>query len=158
MPRDWHQEQRIWLLQRQCRLTSRQLLLAYAVLSLFSFAVATAFVAMGAWPILFFTALEMSLVACAFLYHARHAGDIERIVLTPDCLLVERVWAGRPMRMRLDPFRTRVVLPLRGRGRGLIALDTGAQRILLGRTVGEQRRRQCAQELHEALNSPSKLF
>ena len=156
MPRDWHQEQRIWLLRRQCALSPRQFVLAYAVLCVFSFIVATAFVVMGVWQILFFTALEMAAVACAFIYHARHAADQQRIVLTTECLMVETLSAGRPVRVRLDPWRTRVVLP--PRGRGPIALEAGQQRIPIGGMVSEQRRRQCAQELREALNSPQKNF
>lgn len=156
MPRDRHQEQRIWLLQRQCAMSPRQFVLAYAVLCLFSFTVATAFVIMGVWQILLFTIVEMTAVACAFMYHARHAADQERIVLTADCLLVEIQSGGRPLQVRLDPCGTRVVL--RPRGRGLIALEAGGQRILIGGMVSEPRRRQCAQELREALNSPQKNF
>lgn len=154
MPRDRHQEQRIWLLQRQCAMSPRQFVLAYAVLGGFSFSVAAAFIVMGVWQILFFTILEMSAVACAFLYHARHAADQERIVLTADSLLVEVRSAGRPLQVRLDPWCTRVVV----RGRGLIALESGPQRIVVGAMVSEQRRRQCAQELRAALNSPQKNF
>ena len=153
MPRDRHQEQRIWLLQRQCAMSPRQFVLAYGVLCGFSFTVAAAFIVMGVWQILFFTIVEMTAVAWAFIYHARHAADQERIVLTADCLLVETWSAGRPAQVRLDPCRIRVGVP-----RGLIALETDAQRILLGAMVSEQRRRQCARELREALNSPQKNF
>lgn len=156
MPRDRHQEQRIWLLQRQCALSPRQFVLAYGVLCVFSFSVATAFVVLGVWQILLFTVLEMTAVAAAFMYHARHAADHERIVLTVDCLLVESLSAGRPAQVRLDPVSTRVVMPRRGRGP--IALESGTLRILVGAMVSEQRRRQCAQELREALNSPQKNF
>jgi uncharacterized membrane protein len=157
MPRDSHhepphQEPYIWLLQRQCAMSPRQFVLAYAVLCAFSFSVAAVFISMGVWQILIFTSVEMSAVGCAFIYHARHAADMERIVLTGDCLLVETLSAGRPAYIRLDPGRTRVVL----RGRGQVALETGRQRILVGTMVSEQRRRQCAQELRSALDSPEK--
>ncbi len=156
MPRDWHQEQRIWLLQRQCALSPRQLVLAYGVLCVFSFTVATALVVMGVWQILCFTALEMTAVACAFLYQTRHASDQQRIVLTAECLMVETLIAGCPVRIRLDPLLTRVEEP--PHGRGTIVLKAGRQRILIGGMVSEQRRRQCAQELREALNAPPKNF
>ena len=154
MPRDRHQEQRIWLLQRQCAMSPRQFVLAYAVLGGFSFSVAAAFIVMGVWQILFFTILEMTAVACAFMYHARHAADQERIVLTADSLLVEVRSAGRPAQVRLDPWHTRVVV----RGRGLIALESGRQSIVIGAMVSEQRRRQCARELRAALDAPQKNF
>ncbi|MFA9217517.1 MAG: DUF2244 domain-containing protein [Sphingomonadaceae bacterium] len=154
MPRDRHQEPQVWLLRRQCALSPRQFGLAYGVLCLCSFSVAALFVWLGVWQILLFTLAEMTAVAGAFLYHARHATDMERIELRADSLLVETRSAGRVACIRLEPWRTRVALP----PRGLIALESNAQRILVGALVSEQRRRQFAQELRAALGPAQKYF
>ncbi|NRR33338.1 DUF2244 domain-containing protein [Oxalobacteraceae bacterium] len=149
MPRDMLMEKREWLLQRHCSLSPRQLALAYALLSLLSFAVALSFYLLGVWQVLFFTVLEMSAVAFAFLYAARHAADYELVELSVDGLLVLSVSAGREQRIHFDPYWTRVSLA--ATPGALIALEARGARVQLGRFVGEQRRRQFVRELRRAL-------
>lgn len=149
MPRDMLMEKREWLLQRHCSLSPRQFAVAYAVLSLLSFAVALSFVLLGVWQVLFFTVLEMSAVAFAFLYYARHAADYEHVQLSVDGLLVLSVTAGRVHSIHLDPYWTRVSLA--HTPGALIALEARGARVQLGRFVGDQRRRQFARELLRAL-------
>lgn len=149
MPRDSSESRREWLLRRQCALTPRQFVAAYGVLCLGSFGVATGFIVAGVWQILLFTALEMAAVAAAFVYHARHATDHERIELAGGRLLVERCSAERVTRVELDARRTRITPPRRQRD--LIALEAGGRRLALGRLVPPARRRQIALELQRDL-------
>ncbi|MES2264516.1 MAG: DUF2244 domain-containing protein [Pseudomonadota bacterium] len=142
-------EKREWLLRRNCALTPRQTALAYGLLCLLSFGVATLFLLLGVWQVLFFTVLEMTAVAAAFLYYARHAADYEYIVLTRGCLLVERVSAGKVRQTFLDPGRTRVAVP--ERSRDLIALEARGVRLEVGCYAMDAKRRQCARELQGAL-------
>lgn len=139
-----------WLLQRNRSLSARQLGLAYGLQCCLSFSVALAIALQGAWYVLPFSLLEMTLLACAFLYYLRHAGDHEHIALGENFLLVERVCGGRSEEIRLDPRHTRI-LPQQ-RGRRLIRLQAGAACVDIGRFVAETRRRQVAIELRDKLS------
>lgn len=138
-----------WLLQRNRSLTPRQLGLAYGLQCCLSFPVALAVALQGAWYVLIFSALEMALLACAFLYYLRHAGDHEHIALGENFLLIERVSGGRAEEIRLDPRCTRILPPRRGQR--LIRLHADGIDVEVGRFVPEPRRRQVAIELRAKL-------
>jgi uncharacterized membrane protein len=141
-----------WILKRNCSLAPHQLALACAFPCLMSFAIAGVFVALhGAWCVLAYAMLEAVVAALAFVNHARHATDQERIDLTDGCLLIGRIEAGRLEQTRLDPYWTRIALP--SRARDLIRLEARGVRIDVGRFVTEAKRRQVAQELRLALGS-----
>lgn len=155
MPRDMSMHPPEWLLKRNCSLAPRQLALAYGVLCLMSFSVAAAFGLRGFWYVPLFSLLEMSAVACALLYYARHAADYDRIALGDGTLLVEQVRAGRSRRTRLDPCRTRISLA-RG-GAGLIRLEAKGIMIDVGCYATQAQRCQLVCELRPylALRRPS---
>ena|SRR5471032_683189 len=149
MQRDLFMERREWLLQRNRALSPRQLALAYGVLCLFSLSVAAGFLLLGVWQILFFSTLEMSAVACAFVHTARHAADHDHIVLSLGCLLVESRRAGVLRQTRLDPSRTRVAAPRTPRG--LIVVSAHPVRLEIGALVTPARRVRIAHELQAEL-------
>lgn len=149
MQRDLFMERREWLLQRNRALSPRQLALAYGVLCGLSLSVATGFLLMGVWQILFFTALEMSAVTCAFLHAARHAADHEHIVLSRGCLLVESRRAGVLRQTRLDPCRTRVAAPRTPRAP--IVLSAPPLRLEVGALATAPQRVRIALELQAEL-------
>lgn len=134
-----------WLLKRNCSLSPRQLLTAYAVLCCASFTVAIVWTWHGAWYVLAYSVLEMTAVALAFVHYARHATDHEHIVLDDGCLLVERIEGGTRREVRLDPRRTRIVPPRQYRD--LIGLQTHDTSIDVGRFATHATRRQVAHEL-----------
>ncbi len=138
-----------WLLKRNCSLSPSQLGGAYAILCLMSFAVAIMPALRGAWHVFAFAVLEMAAVAFAFLHYTRHATDHEYIALSEDDLLVERVEGGQIQRTRLDPCRTRIVLPRHPQE--LICLQAGSIKIQVGAYVTAEQRRQFACELQEKL-------
>jgi uncharacterized membrane protein len=144
-----------WLLKRNCSLTPRQLILAYGVLCVLSFSVATLFTMQGAWYVLIFSALEMSAVALAFICYARHATDREHIALIDGCLLVEKIVAGEVEQTRLDPYWTRIAPPKRSED--LINLEAKGVKIEVGRFVTPAKRRQVAHELRQELRKSSSL-
>ena len=81
---------------------------AFAALAAASLAVATAFAVAGAWPVLGYSLLEVGVLAFAFAWWDRHAGDWERLVIKGDSVIVER-WAGRKRERReFDRHRLRV--------------------------------------------------
>lgn len=149
MQRDLLTDKREWTMQRNCSLSPRQMAVAYVVLCLLSFSVATFFVLHGAWPVLVFSVLEMSAVTAAFLCHARHVADHEHIVLAQGCLTVETVLAGKMQQVQLEPYWTRVVMPRRGRD--LIVLEARGVKVTVGGFVNEVRRAQFAEELRQEL-------
>lgn len=138
-----------WLLKRNCSLTPKQLGIAYAVLCLASFSVALMFTLQGAWIVLAFSVLEMTVVALAFLHYARHATDHEHIALMDDCLLIEQIQAGQMQQTRLDPYRTRVVLPCRTQD--LISLVERDVKIEVGKFLTDRKRQQVAKEIQHEL-------
>ncbi len=141
--------QREWILRRNCSITPRQLVQAYAVLCTVSFSVAAFFTWHGAWYVLCFAVLEMTAVGAAFLVWARHATDRERVALDADCLLIELVDAERARQFRLDPRTTRIGMP--AAYHRLITVEEQGKTVEIGRFLTAFRRRQFADELRSAL-------
>ena len=88
-----------WLLRRNCALTPGQLAMCFAAIGVVSLLIAIAFALLGAWLVIPFAGIELLALGVAFLVHARHAGDYERIVVRADRLIVERVSGGNLAQM-----------------------------------------------------------
>jgi len=141
-----------WTLKRNCSLTPRQSAAVYALLCTASLTIALFFLLQGFWMVLAFALVEMTAVGAALLYYARHALDVETIVLTEACLLIERVDAGRREEIRLDPCWTRIRPPA-PRERKLIELESHGRRVRIGAYVSEAIRSQVARELKLAMQA-----
>ena len=138
-----------WILKRNCSITPRQMLLAYAALCSVSFAVGCFFTWHGAWYVMCFALLEMAAVGAAFLLFARHATDRERVALGEDCLLIEVIEAEQARQFRLDPRRARIESP--AAYHRLIAIEQHGTRVEVGRFLTALKRQQFARELRSAL-------
>lgn len=138
-----------WLLKRNCSMTPRQVAKAYGVLCTFVLAVSVVFALHGIWVVFAFALLEIVVVVTALLYYARHATDQERVLLSEDCLRIERTDAGRVEQYALNPHWTRVVLP--DRRHRLIALESRGVKVELGSYVSETKRQAVARELQASL-------
>ena len=123
--------------------------LFYASLCVVSLLLACFFAVQGAWYVLVFSMLELSVVGAAFLCYARHATDRECIVLTGRCLVVEVIESEKSRQYRFDASQLRVDAP--GSKNSLVALVSGPMRIEVGRFLTQFKRRQFALELHSAL-------
>lgn len=141
---------RRWILKRNCSLTPRQSAAVYALLCAASFGIALVFLLQGIWMVLAFALVEMTAVGAALLYYARHALDVETIVLSEACLLIERIDAGQREEIRLDPCWTRILAPA-PRRRKLIELESQGRRVQVGAYVSEAIRSQVARELALAM-------
>ena len=134
MPRDSHHARRVWLLQRQCALSARQMALAWAALCAGSMAVAVPLTVLaGYWPVLGYAMLEQAALALAFAHQAHHRADRERVVLSEAALQVEVVtgWVERRA-VRLDCRCLRVAWPRRaGELIGLEALGSTSRSAVL---------------------------
>ncbi len=84
--------------------------LAFGVLAAVSLVLATAFAVVGAWPVLPWSALELSLLACAFVHFERSAGDWERLAVAGDRVIVERATRGVRELREFNRFWLRVEL------------------------------------------------
>ncbi len=140
-----------WFVRRNCSFSPRQLALAYLVLCVISLLVAIFFTLHGAWYVLAFSVLEISVVGYAFVVFGRHATDHEHITLMDHCLLVELVQKEQVRQFKLDSHWTRVGPP--ASGRELITLEANGIKVEVGRFLTEWKRRELARELRSALAS-----
>ena len=91
-----------WLLRRNCALTPTQLAVCFAAVGVVSLLIATAFAVMGAWLVIPFAGIELLALGVAFLVHARHAGDYERIVVRADRQVVDEEAGALVDRLRRE--------------------------------------------------------
>lgn len=134
-------------------MSPRQVAIAYGILCLFTFSIASVFAVRGMWLVLAYALLETGGLAIALLHYARHATDQEHIALSEGCLLVERIEAGQRAQVRLDPYWTRVGPPTR-RHR-LIQIESRGLKLEVGGFVSEEMRKQVADELRAELRAAS---
>ena len=116
-----------------------------------SLAIAGAFWWRGATLVMPFAGIEMLAVGAALLVYARHAGDRERMILTPGRLTVECTLGRRTDQVDFAPAWVRVE-PAHG-DRSLIELSGEGKRIAIGRFVRPELRRALADELRAALGA-----
>jgi uncharacterized membrane protein len=90
------------VVRRNNSLGRRQRWTVFAVLAGVSLALASAFAFAGAWPVLPYSILEITLLACAFRYIERKAEDWERVTIAGDRVIVERATAGRRERREFN--------------------------------------------------------
>jgi uncharacterized membrane protein len=138
-----------WLLKRNCSLSPRQSLLAYAAPCIVALILAIFFTLHGAWYVMAYAIIETMLVAGFFIHYARHATDHEHIVLMENCLLIERIEADKVQCIQLDPYWTRIIPP--SRQQDLIRLEAKGVKIEVGRFVTKSKRKRIAKELRNEL-------
>ncbi len=140
---------RDWLMKRNCSVSPRQFFLFYASLALSSLVVAGLVVIRGAWPVLPFTGVELLVVGVAFLIHARHTIDYERIRLYPNRLVIEQMSAQRLTQFEFNPCWVRVEHG--GSPRDLVKIVSRGQAVVVGVHLAHYRRASFAGELRSAL-------
>ena len=141
-----------WQLKRHCALSHLQMLGFFAVLCVFSLAVASFFWHQGARMIMSFAWLELIAVGVAMFIHARHAADGEHIALQRGTLVVEHACGKRVERVEFQSAWVRV--EPRSGDRSLIELSGQGRRIAIGRFIRPELRRKLADELRMALRRP----
>jgi uncharacterized membrane protein len=140
---------RDWLMKRNCSVSPRQFVLFYASLALFSSVIAGLVVIRGAWPVLPFTGIELLVVGVAFLIHARHTIDYERIRLYPNRLVIEQMSAQRLTQFEFNPRWVRVEHG--ASPRDPVKIVSRGQAIVVGVHLAHYRRAAFASELRSAL-------
>ena len=138
-----------WLMKRNCSVSPRQFVWFYVSLALCSSAIALLLVVCGAWLVLPFTGIELLAVGIAFVIHARHAVDYERIRLFPNRLVIEQVSAEQLTQFEFNPRWVRVEQGVSLRDP--IKLVSRGQAVEVGLHLAHHRRAQFANELRLTL-------
>jgi uncharacterized membrane protein len=99
-------------------MSPRRFAMLFASLATVSIVVASIFALAGAWLVLVFALVEVAALATAFVVYARHAGDYERIVVTPEALIVEFNSGTHLVTQQAHPAFARVEYPSSGAGAG----------------------------------------
>ena len=136
-----------WTLQRRCALSPAQFGACFAGLAVASSLVAAFFWAMGARYVTAFAGLEVVLVGAAFIWHAVHATDGERLQVVDGDLHIERRNGLRVTHERWPMRGLRVAAA----ADGSIELKLQGQHRVLGRYAAEAARRQVLAGLRRAL-------
>jgi uncharacterized membrane protein len=116
----------------------------FAALAALVLAIGAGFAAAGAWLVLPFAGLEVLLLGAAFVLHARHAADYERIELQSGRLEVEVTEADRVARYQLQNARVSME-------EGRVVLRDEKEAIEIGRHIGAEARAELVAELEKAL-------
>ena len=102
---------------------------------------AARFLALGAWPVLPFMAVDVGLLWWAFRASYRSGRAYETIVLDADDLTVRKVAAdGRERRFRLEPFWARTRLERLPSGDNRLLLASRGVRVTLGQCLSPPER------------------
>lgn len=137
-----------WTLRRNCSVTPAQLALSLGLLCAVSLSVAVFFWVHGAVLVLPFAVLELVGLVAAFLVHARHATDGERICVQGEQLVVELEIGGRTRRSEFARRGARVEPLLGG---DLIEVSGGGRSVRIGRYLRPDLRPLLAREIRQAL-------
>ena len=141
-------------LKRNCSMSPYGLLGVFAALTIVSLAIGIGFALAGAWLVLPFVGLEILGLGAAFLLHARHAADYERIELVGARLHVEVAEADRVSRREMAARWAEVVVEGRTRAGPRIWLrGREGDRLEIGRHLAAAGREAFARELRTRLRS-----
>lgn len=139
----------LWELRRNCSISPRQMLVAYALLCVLALAVAFGFWWQGVQLVMAFAGAELLAVGIGMLVMARHARDREIITLTGREMAVEQHVGPVVERTSFRAEWVRVE-PAAAEG-SLVELSGEGRTVRIGRHVRPELRFELAQELRRAL-------
>jgi uncharacterized membrane protein len=126
----------------------------FGLLAAVSLTLALGFVAAGAWMVLPYSLLELSILAFAFRHIERRAMDWERLTVAGDRVIVERCRGGTCERREWNRLwiRTEVIGSRFGR-RAQLWLCCGGERWAFGDALPERERDAVARDLKRLTGS-----
>lgn len=144
----------IWLMRRNCSFTPKQVGIFYLSMVCFSGLITAYFWWIGAWMVLPFALIELSVLGIALLIYARHARDYEKITLQDSELIIELNLGYKKSLTQWNAPWVRVKDPesLYDRKKDLVILESGAQTISIGQFILAEKRHDLAREIRQALN------
>ncbi|MGK2285602.1 DUF2244 domain-containing protein [Pedomonas sp. V897] len=133
-------------------LTVRQFKRLMAVVAVITALSALRFLVLGAWPVAFFFLLDAALLYAAFRLNYASAKEYEEVQLDEDALLVRRVTArGKEEQIRFEPYWVRLELETFGEDENKLWLRSHGQRLLLGRFLTPEERREIKAVIEDGL-------
>jgi len=139
---------------RNNSLAPRQRWTVYGAFAAGSLALAFALVAGGVWPVLPYSVLELACLAVAFVLIERRAGDVDRLTLDGDRVLVEQWRHGRGSRHEFNRQWLRVEVDARGWAREpRVVLRSGRDEVRFGDTLAACERAGLARTIRGALRA-----
>ncbi len=142
---------RAWNLKKNCSISPKQLTKAYLLLCVLSVSVAIYFLSLGIWFILFFTIVELTAVALAFIYFGRHATDYESVTLSDSALVIKYSNGSNEYQIVMNPFFASVEFP--EKMHSLIRIEACGRKVEIGKFLTFKKRQEFAVELHKILLS-----
>lgn len=133
---------------------TRQRWLFFGILAGFSLGVATAATALGAWPVLPYSVVELAVIAAAFWYVERRSRDWERLTIAADRVILERAWDGRNEKREFNRHWVRVELAARESlwgERSRLQLSYAGEAVVFGEALAQDERARVARELRQRL-------
>jgi uncharacterized membrane protein len=135
-------------------LPPRRFQLLMLILGLFSIAVGTGFVIAGAWPVVGFFGLDVTLVYLAFRLNYRSARLRETLRLAEDVFTVERIGIHGDRRLwHFQPFWLRVVLEERPDRPNRLLVASHGRSLVIADFLAPAARRELAATIRDALAS-----
>jgi uncharacterized membrane protein len=123
--------------------------LVFGFILFVSLGIATGFyIVFDAWPVLPYSAIEMTVLFCAFRYMDRHAADYERITIRGGTVAIESHEGSHVTRLELNRYWAKVVCDADG---SRLALRLHGREIPVGRHLCDERRLGLARELTREL-------
>ena len=124
----------------------------FASLCVASFGLALGFAALGAWLVLPYSVLEMTVLYLAFLWIDRHASDWERVSVCGDRVVVERERAGVQSRCEFNRYWARIDVENQGFNRApRLKLRFAGKSIAIGEDLSAEDRGAVARDLKRLL-------
>src|SRR5215467_87097 len=124
----------------------------FASLCVVSFGLALGFAALGAWLVLPYSVLEMTVLYLAFLCIDRHASDWERVSVCGDRVVVERERAGVQSRCEFNRYWAHIDVENQGFNRApRLKLRFAGQSIAIGEDLSAEDRGAVARDLKRLL-------
>ncbi len=115
------------------------------------------FTSIGAWPVLGFCGVDIFLVWLAFKLSYRQGRLHERVVLTPDALMISRVLpSGHESRWRLPPYWTKVAILRPGDHNAEVRLTHKGRTLILASFLSPQERVEFGDALKRAIEDSRK--
>ena len=134
-------------------LSRRGFLILLCAIGTVSLGAGLAFFLIGAWPVIGFMGLEVTLVYAAFEMNYRHGRMYETLRLTGGDLIVERVnhWGDRTT-WRFQPYWLQVLMDEPPRHDSDLTLRSHGQSLSIGRFLTPRERLDLARALRAALH------
>lgn len=140
-------------MRRNCSVSPQVMGCVFATIGLMSLSISTAFFALGAPIVLFYSVLLCLGLAATFLVYARQATDTEAVILTQHTVVLEQELRGN--RKSCTFSRSQLRISLDARRRDGISISNGIQTIRIGCLLSPEARRDLYEVLRLQLHSAS---